>query len=99
MTAIYFEQEGTRADMVLVHGWGLHGGIFRSLAEQLAREFRVTMVDLPGHGRSSATDHNFDLNKTADMLAKLIGKPAVWLGWSLGGVDCHDHCQPSPTSS
>lgn len=86
MTTIYFEQTGTGADVVLIHGWGLHGDIFSSLVEQLAGDYRVTTVDLPGHGRSPAPDHQLDLDKTADMLAKLIGKPAVWLGWSLGGL-------------
>lgn len=86
MTTVYFEQMGTGADVVLIHGWGLHGGIFSSLVAQLARDYRVTTVDLPGHGRSPAPDHHFDLDKTADVLAKLIGKPALWLGWSLGGL-------------
>lgn len=86
MTALYFEQSGAGADIVLIHGWGLHGGIFSSLVEQLAGEFRVTRVDLPGHGRSSAVDHHFDLGNTADLLAKLVGKPAIWLGWSLGAL-------------
>jgi len=86
MTALYFEQAGTGPDMVLIHGWGLHGGIFSNLVTQLSDDYRVTTVDLPGHGRSPETDHNFDLDKTADVLAKLIGKPAIWLGWSLGGL-------------
>jgi pimeloyl-[acyl-carrier protein] methyl ester esterase len=86
MTTLYFEQTGSGADVVLIHGWGLHGGIFNSLVEQLARNYRVTTTDLPGHGRSTSSDHRFDLDRTADALAKLIGRPAVWLGWSLGGL-------------
>lgn len=86
MTTLYFEQTGTGPDIVLIHGWGLHGGIFNGLVERLADDYRVTTVDLPGHGRSPAMDHQFDLDKTADALAKLIGKPAIWLGWSLGSL-------------
>lgn len=86
MTALYFEQTGAGPDMVLIHGWGLHGGIFNGLVDLLAEDYRVTTVDLPGHGRSPATHHQFNLDKTADALVKLIGKPAVWLGWSLGGL-------------
>ncbi len=72
--------------MVLIHGWGLHGGIFSELAEHLATDYRVTSVDLPGHGRSPAVEHHFDLGNTADALVKLVGKPAIWLGWSLGSL-------------
>lgn len=86
MTTVYFEQMGTGPDMVLIHGWGLHGGIFSSLVEQLAGDYRVTTVDLPGHGHSPAPHHHLDLDKMADVLVRLIGKPAVWLGWSLGGL-------------
>jgi len=86
MTTLYFEQAGSGPEMVLIHGWGLHGGIFSELVERLATDYRVTTVDLPGHGRSPALEHHFDLDKTADALMKLIGKPAIWLGWSLGGL-------------
>ncbi|MFV1997159.1 MAG: pimeloyl-ACP methyl ester esterase BioH [Acidiferrobacterales bacterium] len=86
MTTVYFEQTGAGPDVMLIHGWGLHGGIFDGLVDQLANNYRVTTVDLPGHGRSATPDHQFDLDKTADVLANTIGKPAVWLGWSLGGL-------------
>ena len=86
MTTLYFEQTGSGPEMVLLHGWGLHGGIFSELVERLATDYRVTTVDLPGHGHSPAVEHYFDLDKTADVLVKLIGKPAIWLGWSLGGL-------------
>lgn len=86
MTTVYFEQTGTGPDVVLIHGWGLHAGIFDDLVDQLASNYRVTTVDLPGHGRSATPDHNFDLDKTADVLAKINSKPAVWLGWSLGAL-------------
>jgi pimeloyl-[acyl-carrier protein] methyl ester esterase len=86
MTTVYFEQAGTGPDVVMIHGWGLHAGIFDDLVDQLASNYRVTTVDLPGHGRSATPDHKFDLDKTADVLVNLISKPAVWLGWSLGGL-------------
>lgn len=86
MTSIYFEQLGSGQDVVLIHGWGLHGGIYSSLAERLGEDYRVTVVDLPGHGRSAALDHHFDLDKTAEALVKIVGKPAIWFGWSLGAL-------------
>ena len=40
--------------LVFLHGWGLNHGIWRPLAEQLKANYRVTLIDLPGFGHSSA---------------------------------------------
>lgn len=84
--AMYVETLGQGRDIVLVHGWGLHGGVWRELAGRLAASFRVLLPDLPGHGRSPAANGDFTL---ADVVAELQGHmtaPAVWVGWSLGAL-------------
>lgn len=45
--------EGQGLDVFLIHGWGVHSGIWGSFAKALAQHYRVTCVDLPGCGRSS----------------------------------------------
>jgi pimeloyl-[acyl-carrier protein] methyl ester esterase len=50
----HVESVGAGAPLVLLHGWGLHGGLFAPLLPGLARRFRVHVVDLPGHGHSPA---------------------------------------------
>lgn len=82
---LYVERHGRGPELVLVHGWGLHGGIWAQLPQRLARRFRVTVVDLPGHGRSPPAAR-MDLEGIADALAALAEAPAQWLGWSLGGM-------------
>ena len=52
--SLYAERLGSGPELVLVHGWGLHGGIWAGLAQRLAQRFRVTVVDLPGHAGSRA---------------------------------------------
>jgi len=86
MTTLYYEQSGSGPDLILLHGWGLHGGAFRQLVNALSDEFSVTAIDLPGFGRSPAGSEVMSLDTIADSIAKLIAKPAVWLGWSLGGL-------------
>src|SRR5690606_2848134 len=49
----FVETHGAGPDLVLVHGWGLHGGLFGPLVPLLAERRRVHVVDLPGHGRSA----------------------------------------------
>jgi len=84
----YVESVGAGAPLVLLHGWGLHGGLFAPLLPALARRFRVHVVDLPGHGHSppvaSAT-----LDTLVDAVADAVAgerRPLSVLGWSLGGL-------------
>ncbi|MBI3898090.1 MAG: pimeloyl-ACP methyl ester esterase BioH [Gammaproteobacteria bacterium] len=83
---LHIEQQGAGADVVLVHGWGLHGGVWSSVAERLAHRFRVTRVDLPGHGRSPMPQQPFTLPTLVDALLAVCPPRAVWVGWSLGGL-------------
>ena len=87
---IYIEEQGQGPAMVLVHGWGLHGGIWGDLPTRLAQHHRVCVVDLPGHGRSRGHPFPQDLKELAGelagMLAQRLAGPAIWVGWSLGGL-------------
>lgn len=76
---------GQGTELLLVHGWGFHSEVWSDVQGVLAHRYRVTAVDLPGHGRSmsSALGH---LDQAADRLCEQIGRPAIWVGWSLGAV-------------
>lgn len=76
---------GDGDDLVLLHGWGLHGGLFGTVVPLLIRSFRVHVVDLPGHGRSPF-DCGPDLNAWAAAVQRVVPDRAAWLGWSLGGL-------------
>jgi len=80
----HVERAGQGADVLLVHGWGLHGGIWGAFAASLEETARVTRVDLPGHGRSPATAYT--LEALADTLADLCPAPVTAIGWSLGAL-------------
>lgn len=82
---MHVDTRGTGPDLVLVHGWAMHGGVFAALAERLAGRFRLHLVDLPGHGRSLYSPVPLELEAIADNLARRLPR-ALWLGWSLGGL-------------
>jgi pimeloyl-[acyl-carrier protein] methyl ester esterase len=85
MTALHVERLGDGPDLVLLHGWGLHGGVWRALAPRLAESFRVHLVDLPGHGHSR--DVAFEgLDSVVDAVASRVPAGAAVCGWSLGGL-------------
>ena len=82
---LHCEQQGEGPDLVLLHGWGLHGGVWTPIAAALAQRFRLHLIDLPGHGRSAMLEP-FDLDRLCGALEKTVPETAHWLGWSLGGL-------------
>jgi pimeloyl-[acyl-carrier protein] methyl ester esterase len=85
---VHVEAVGRGSPLVLLHGWGLHGGVFAPLLPQLARHRRVFVVDLPGHGRSGPLRP-----WTVDGAVRALDAALVdvdggldVLGWSLGGL-------------
>lgn len=84
--SIYTETRGTGPDVVLIHGWGMHGAIWDMVSERLACDYRVTLVDLPGHGRSPTVPATYTLEALALEVAQAAPQPSVWIGWSLGGA-------------
>ncbi|ESS72313.1 pimelyl-[acyl-carrier protein] methyl ester esterase BioH [Methyloglobulus morosus KoM1] len=86
MTNIHTETFGQGKPIVLVHGWAMHSGIWRAFAKGLAKHYQVTLVDLPGHGRSGAIKP-FTLETVSTALVGAIpNEPCCWLGWSLGAA-------------
>ena len=49
-------------------------------------DYRVTVVDLPGHGYSRGFGVGLTLPVLAETVAAAVPAPAVWVGWSLGGL-------------
>ena len=86
MSTLYYEQKGSGPEIVFIHGWGLHGGIWGAVLDSLAQDFTVTTIDLPGHGRSPAYQGEMTLTRLADNVSRIVSKPVVWLGWSLGAL-------------
>jgi pimeloyl-[acyl-carrier protein] methyl ester esterase len=81
---LHCEVSGSGPDLVLLHGWGMHAGIWTDLARELAPFFRVHAVDLPGYG-SSATCDPYTLDQIAALLARQMPQRCLVCGWSLGG--------------
>ena len=76
---------GQGPDLVLVHGWSMHSGVWQPLVDLLAEHFRCHLVDLPGHGQSDWHAGDFELSTLLAKLAEALPETAIWLGWSLGG--------------
>lgn len=77
---------GTGPDLVLLHGWGMHSGIWEEFAQRLAQQWRITLIDLPGHGGNRAHPTPYTLHTVAAQVMEYAPPRAHWLGWSLGGL-------------
>lgn len=77
---------GEGPDLVLLHGWSMHSGVWHDFATLLAKRFTLHLVDLPGHGRSDWQPDGFELALLLEQFAEQLPKQALILGWSLGGL-------------
>ena len=83
---LHVEIRGQGPDLVLLHGWALHGGMWGPWLDELAGLARLHIFDLPGHGRSSWPAATRDLGGLARAVFPRIPRGAAILGWSLGGM-------------
>ncbi len=71
--------------LVMLHGWAMHGGVLQPLVDALAGQCTMHVVDLPGHGYSRDCGLPLEPSACAAAIAN-VTPPALWLGWSLGGL-------------
>ncbi|MEW8625202.1 MAG: pimeloyl-ACP methyl ester esterase BioH [Candidatus Thiodiazotropha sp.] len=76
---------GQGKDLVMLHGWGMNSSVWHDFAQRLARHYRLTLIDLPGHGRSPYGGQE-ELQSWAESCLAVAPEQAVWLGWSLGSM-------------
>ncbi len=74
---------GSGPDLVMLHGWGMNSAAWSGFADQLAMGYRLTLIDLPGHGDSPYSGER-GLGDWSRACLCVAPERAVWLGWSLG---------------
>ena len=82
---MHIETLGHGPDLVLIHGWALHGGVFAPLLERLAGRCRLHLVGLAGHDHRCGSAGRWAPGAAGEEIAART-PPAIWLGWSLGGL-------------
>ncbi len=98
--SLHVDVTGSGEPLVMLHGWGMHGGIWGSAVEQLAQRHRVHCVDLPGYGYSTSpapsgrakrgvggerSEGSGALDAIVSVLSAHFDEPVTVCGWSLGG--------------
>ena len=76
--------------VVFLHGVSGSMRTYAWLPEEIAEGRRIVRVDLRGHGDSEHAPGAYDIDSygedVADLLRETVGRPAVLVGHSLGGV-------------
>jgi len=76
---------GQGQPLVMLHGWGMHSGVWQPLIKKLSAQYMLYLVDLPGMGNSRPLEP-YHLHALADEVAQVIPGVSDVLGWSLGGL-------------
>ncbi len=88
-TLVNYIQYGEGKDIILLHGWGQNVEMMKPIGDNLAGDFRITIIDFPGFGESEEPSEDWNISDYANMLELLvkelkIKKPIV-MGHSFGG--------------
>lgn len=88
---IYYEEHGAGEPLIFVHGWSCNHNFFKYQTGEFAKNYRVILYDLRGHGQSDRgpiTERNMNLKRFAADLHELIEhlglKEVNVVGWSMG---------------
>lgn len=84
MTQLHVEISGNGPDLVLLHGWAMHSGVWDNVATPLSQHFRLHRIDLPGHGSSRACALT-SLEQMVEQVIQHLPADCIVCGWSLGG--------------
>jgi pimeloyl-[acyl-carrier protein] methyl ester esterase len=94
--SLHVEVIGAGKDLVMLHGWGMHSGVWDSVRDALSLSCRLHLVDLPGMGFSPAITPYY-LQHIAASVREVIPANAALCGWSLGGLVAMQIALDAPT--
>ena len=86
---INYIQYGSGKDIVLLHGWGQNIEMMKPIGDLFQDQFRITILDLPGFGKSEEPKEAWNIEKYSlfleEFLKKVEVKKPIMIGHSFGG--------------
>jgi pimeloyl-[acyl-carrier protein] methyl ester esterase len=82
------EHNQPRPNLTMIHGWGAESRVWQDWAtEKLSPEYTVTLIDLPGFGKSPSLPNSQTIEDDwINALIAALPEKTHLLGWSLGGL-------------
>lgn len=84
---IFYKEEGSGEDLVLLHGWGANSNTFGNIINELKESYHIIAIDLPGFGETKIYDSLtlFEVSELLyNFLIKLNIKEPIILSHSYG---------------
>lgn len=86
---VHYEQSGAGKNVLLLHGWGCSTKHFAQIAQDLEKDYRVTVIDFPAHGESGRPPEPWGVSDFAaciqDLMEQLGIAPCDIIAHSFGG--------------
>ncbi len=86
---INYIQYGEGSDIILLHGWGQNIEMMQPLGDKLQKNHRITILDLPGFGKSSEPTEELTVYDYCEILREFVTrlkiKNPTLIGHSFGG--------------
>lgn len=84
---IYGNSKGK--NVVLLHGWGQNIDMMKPIGNNISDKYNVTIIDLPGFGKSSEPTYIWKIDDYVECINKLLKelkiKKPIMIGHSFGG--------------
>ena len=85
----YYEYGEGEKTLIFLHGWGQNIEMMKPLADYFHKSFKIYIIDLPGHGKSSEPTFAYHVDDFVEVLRKFIEikkiKNPTLIGHSFGG--------------
>lgn len=72
--------------IVFFHGWGMNSEVWHETAQALSKNYRITLIDLPGFGKNANVDCVFELDELTECVLPHVPEKSIVVGWSMGGL-------------
>jgi pimeloyl-ACP methyl ester carboxylesterase len=86
---VHYQEKGSGAPLVLIHGYTASTFVWKDVFEPLAEQFRVIAVDLKGFGFSAKPDGDYTRRAQGELVVRLLDHlkidRAILCGSSMGG--------------
>lgn len=86
---INYIQYGSGEDIILLHGWGQNIEMMKPLGDRLEKNYRITILDFPGFGKSTEPKESLNIYEYCEVLEELVEKlkikNPIIMGHSFGG--------------
>lgn len=83
-------QGGSGPPLLLIHGVGLNADAWGPMLPYLTKHFFVTVIDMPGHGRSARLPESAQLTDFSDRISQILTQPTIVVGHSMGALIAMD---------